>query len=96
MTERHSAAIAQIKEVPPDAKFIHSSIHRQALAGRKLPAILKTVLTEAFQVVIFIKSTARNSRIFLILYNEMCSEHDELLHTEVRWMSGGGCVKPPL
>jgi hypothetical protein len=53
-----------------------------------MPAILKTVLTEAVKVVNFIKSTVTNSRLFSILCNDMGSEHDKLLHhTEVRWLS---------
>jgi hypothetical protein len=55
-------------------------------------AILKTVLAEAVKVVNFIKSRATNSRLFLILCNEMGSEHDKLLlHTEVRWLLRGMC-----
>jgi hypothetical protein len=53
-----------------------------------MPAILKTVLTEAVKVVHFIKSRAMNSRLFSILCNEMSSETDKLLlHTKVRWLS---------
>jgi hypothetical protein len=66
---------------------LFSSIHQEALAARKMPAILKTVLTEAVKVVNFIKSRALNSRLFSILCNEMGCEHDKLLHTEVRWLS---------
>jgi hypothetical protein len=85
MTGKHSAVVAQIKEVAPDAKFVHCSIHREALTARKMPVILKTVLTEAVEVVNFIKSRATNSRLFSILRNEMGSEHDKLLlHTKVR------------
>jgi hypothetical protein len=88
MTGKHSWVVAQIKEVAPDVKFVDCSIHREALAARKLPAILKTVLTEAVKVVNFIKSRATNSILFSISCNEMDSEHDELLlHTEVRWLS---------
>jgi hypothetical protein len=85
MTGKHSGVVAQIKEVAPDAKFVHCTTHREALAARKMPAILKTVLTEAVKVVRFIKSRATNSRLFSILCKEMSSEHDKLLlRTEVR------------
>jgi hypothetical protein len=84
--------VAQIKEVAPDAIFVHCSIHREALAARKMPAILKTVLTDAVKVVNFITSRATNSRLFSILCNEMGSEHDKLLHTEVRWLSRGNVL----
>jgi hypothetical protein len=92
MTGKHSGVVAQIKEVAPDAKFVHCSIHREALATRKMPAILKTVLAEAVRVVNFIKSRATNIRLFSILCNEMGSEHDKLLHTEVRWLSRGNVL----
>jgi hypothetical protein len=64
MTGKHSGVVAQIKEVAPDVKFVHSSIHRKVLAARKLPAILKTVLTEAINVVNFIKTEQTDSRLF--------------------------------
>jgi hypothetical protein len=82
-----SRVVVQIKEFVPDAKSVHCSIHQEALAARRMPAILRTVLTEAVNVVNIIKSRATNSRLSSILYNEMASEHDKLLHTEVRWLS---------
>jgi hypothetical protein len=50
MTGKHSGVVAQIKDVAPDAKFVHRSIHREAPAARKMPAILKTVLTERLKL----------------------------------------------
>jgi hypothetical protein len=92
MTGKCSGVVAQIKEVAPDAKFVHCSIHREALAARKMSAFLKTVLTEAIKVVNLITSRATNSRLFSIVCNEMGSEHDKLLlHTEVRCLSRGMC-----
>jgi hypothetical protein len=88
MTGNHSGAVAHIKQVSPDAKFVHCSNHQEALASIKMPAIFKTVLTEAVEVVNLIKSRATNSRLFSILCNEMGRQHDKLLHhTEVRWLS---------
>jgi hypothetical protein len=59
-----------------------------------MPAILKTVLTEAVKVVNLIKSRATNSRLFSISCTEMGSEHDKLLlHTEVRWLSRGNVLR---
>jgi hypothetical protein len=50
MTGNHSEGVAQIKEIAPYSKFVHCSIHCKALAMRKLPALLKTHLTEAVKV----------------------------------------------
>jgi hypothetical protein len=85
MMGKHSVDVAQIKEFAPDAKSVHCSIHQEALATRRMLAILKTVLTEAVKVVNFVKSRA--TKLFSILCNEMGREHDKLLHTEVRWLS---------
>jgi hypothetical protein len=92
LTVKRGGIVAKIKEVAPDAKFVHRSIHREALATRKTPAILKTALIEAVKVVNFTKSKATNSRLFSILCNEMASEYDKLLHTEVRWLSRGNVL----
>jgi hypothetical protein len=73
MTGKQSGVVTQIKAVAPHAKFVHCSIHQEALAARKMTAILKTVLIEAVKVVNFIKSRTRNSRLFSILCNEMGS-----------------------
>jgi hypothetical protein len=51
MTEKkNSGVVAQIKEVAPDAKFVYCSSHREAIAATKMPAILKTVLTDAVKL----------------------------------------------
>jgi hypothetical protein len=58
-----------------------------------MPAILKTVQTEAVKVANLIKSRETNSRLFSILCNEMGSEHDKLLlRTEVSWLSRGNVL----
>jgi hypothetical protein len=43
MKEKHRGVVAQIKEFAPHAKFVLCSIHIEALATRKMLAILKTV-----------------------------------------------------
>jgi hypothetical protein len=87
MTGKHNAVVARIKQVSHDARSVYYGIHLEALADRKLPAILKTVVTEAVKIVNFIKSRATISRLFWILCNAVGRQHDKLLHTEVRWLS---------
>jgi len=90
MTGKHGGVVTKIREVAPHAKFTHCSIHREALASKKMPSELKTVLEQAVKVINFIKARAINSRMFTILCNEMGSEHNKLLlHSEVRWLSRG-------
>lgn len=66
MIGKHSGFITKIQQVAPQAKFIHCSIHSEALACKAMPTKLKDVLDQAVKVVNFIKSRALNSRMFII------------------------------
>ena len=93
MTGRHGGLVARTKEVAPIAKWIHCSIHREALATKKISPRLKNVLDAAVKIVNFIKARPLNSRIFRELCKEMGSNHEQLLlHTEVRWLSRGNVL----
>ncbi|KAM4565936.1 zinc finger BED domain-containing protein 5-like [Odontesthes bonariensis] len=90
MTGRRSGLITRIQQVAPAAVWSHCIIHRQALAAKKMPEQLRTVLNEAVLIVNFIKARALNSRLFSILCEEMGAHYRGLLlHTEVRWLSRG-------
>ncbi|KAJ4945773.1 hypothetical protein JOQ06_023451 [Pogonophryne albipinna] len=51
MTGRHSGVAARIKEVVPEMRWTHGSIHREALAVEKMPDGLKSVLDSAVKSV---------------------------------------------
>nr|XP_033506785.1 zinc finger BED domain-containing protein 5-like [Epinephelus lanceolatus] len=90
MTGRHSGLVKQVQAVAPAAVWSHCIIHRQALATKRMPKELRTVLDEAVKIVNLIKSRAMNARLFSILCNEMGAHfHQLLLHSEVRWLSRG-------
>jgi hypothetical protein len=91
MTGKYSSVVSRIKNVA-NIRFvhIHCIIHKQHLVAKKMSPDLNKVLTEAVKIINFIKCNAINSRLFLILCEEMGSEHSHLLmHTEVRWLSRG-------
>ena len=88
MIGQHSGLAKRVQAVALQAKSMHFSIHREALASKRMPTDLKTVLAEAVKTVNFIKARSLNSRLFSVLCDEMGSEHRQLLlHTEVRWLS---------
>ena len=84
MTGRHSGGVTQADA--PDATWVHSSIHREALAGRGMPDSLKAVLDTTVKMVNFVKARPLNSRVCSALCNDMGSDQVMLLqHTEVLW-----------
>lgn len=90
MTGRRSGVAARICELAPEMRWTHCSIHREALAVKKVPEELKSVLDSAVKGVNFIKAQPMHSRLFHVLCDEMGSGHVQLLlHTEVRWLSRG-------
>ena len=90
MTGRHNGVATRISEVAPEMRWTHCSIHREALAVKKMPEDLKSVLDSAVKTVNFIKARPMHSRLFGVLCDEIGSEHVQLLlHTEVRWLSRG-------
>ncbi|XP_039627331.1 zinc finger BED domain-containing protein 5-like [Polypterus senegalus] len=90
MSGINSGLIARVKEIAPDVVWIHCSIHREALATKKMPPRLKNFLDTAVKVVNYIKARPLQSRLFHIICQEMGSTHLQLLlHTEVRWLSRG-------
>ncbi|KAJ8333633.1 hypothetical protein SKAU_G00416410 [Synaphobranchus kaupii] len=83
MTGRHSGVAARIQQVALEMRWTHCSIHREALAVKKMPDDLKSVLDSAVKTVNFIKARPMQSRLFQVLCDEMGSEHVQLLlHTE--------------
>ncbi|XP_072378039.1 zinc finger BED domain-containing protein 5-like [Diabrotica undecimpunctata] len=94
MTGRFGGVATKVKSVAKNCTFMHCSIHRQALAVKRMPEQFKNVLQDAIKVVNFIKSRALNSRLFSNLCSEMGSDHIQLLlHTEVKWLSRGKMLK---
>ncbi|GBP63169.1 SCAN domain-containing protein 3 [Eumeta japonica] len=76
----------RVKAVAPECVWTHCSIHREALAAKKMPLPLTETLQEWVKF--------KNSRIFSALCQEMGSYHEHLLlHCEVRWLSRGNVLK---
>ncbi|XP_058261614.1 zinc finger BED domain-containing protein 5-like isoform X2 [Hemibagrus wyckioides] len=90
MVGHRNGVAARVKTVAPLMSSVHCSLHREALATKKMPTDLRCVLDEAVKIVNFIKTRPLQSRLFRLLCEEMGSDHVQLLlHTEVRWLSRG-------
>ena len=77
-----------------ESSTVHCVIHRQHLVAKNLSEKLHESLSTVITAVNKIKANALNSRLF----HQPCIENDEdfqclLLHTEVRWLSKGNCLK---
>ncbi|XP_067417820.1 SCAN domain-containing protein 3-like [Emydura macquarii macquarii] len=94
MFGRYCGFISYLKQNVPGIFAIHCVIHRQHLVAKNLSARLHQSLQFVITAVNKIRSNALNSRLF----EQLCEENDEdfhrlLLHTEVRWLSKGLCLK---
>ena len=86
--------LSYLKKAVPKVLTVHCVIHRQHLVAKNLSEKLHESLSSVITAVNKIKANALNSRLF----HQLCIENDEdfqclLLHTEVRWLSKGSCLK---
>uniref|UniRef100_K7GJF8 DUF4371 domain-containing protein n=1 Tax=Pelodiscus sinensis TaxID=13735 RepID=K7GJF8_PELSI len=88
ITGQYTGVVTQVKAVAPLTTFIRCSIHREVLAA-KMPDDQRMVLDKSVKIVNFIKARPLNSRLFAALCDKMDSDHSQLLHTEIHWLSRG-------
>ena len=94
MVGRHCGFLSYLKKAVLKVLTVHCVIHRQHLVAKNLSEKLHESLSTVFTAVNKIKVNALNSRLF----HQLCIENDKdfqclLLHTEVRWLSKGNCLK---
>ena len=94
MIGRYNGFIAHLKKAVPGIFCIHCIIHRQHLVAKCLGGRLHDALDIVIKVVNYIKSNSLRDRLF----HELCSQNDEkferlVMHTEVRWLSKGNCLR---
>ena len=84
---------ALVQRKVPNVMFTHCFIHREALAFKTLPCGRQEVLNITIKVVNFVKSSATYTRLFRKLWEDMESDHKNLLYyTKVRWLSKGNVL----
>jgi hypothetical protein len=94
MSGRHAGFLAHLNKEVPEVITIHCVIHRQHLAAKKLSGVLHETLQLVITGVNKIKANSLNNRLF----RQLCHENDEdierlLVHTAVRWLSKGNCLR---
>ena len=94
MVGRYRGFIAHLKNALPEVFCIHCVVHRQHLVAKNLSGHLHEALTLVIKAVNIIKANALQSRLF----RELCIENEEgfdrlVMHTEVRWLSKGNCLR---
>jgi len=90
----HSGFQTLVKRKSPEAIGIHCMIHRQVLATKAMPDVLKEIMQVITGSVNYIRANSLRSRLFEKLCIDMDSKHKILLqHTEVRWLSKGKVLK---
>ena len=78
----------------PGVLTVHCVKHRQNLVAKNISDRLHDSLNTVMRAVNTIKARASNSRLFRQLCAENNEEFDQLLlHTEVRWLSKGNCLR---
>ena len=93
MVCRHRGFLSHLKKAVPKVLIVHCVIHQQHFVAKNLSEKLHESLSTVITAVNKIKANALNSRLF----HQLCIENDDfqclLLHTEVRWLSKGNCLK---
>ena len=90
MTGKNSGVVRRILDRAPNATWKHCFLHREALAAKEMVPVLHETLRDVVQVVNYIKRSAKNTRCFQKLCQDLGSEHVQVLyHAEVRWLSRG-------
>jgi hypothetical protein len=86
--------ISYLKKAVPNVVAVHCVIHSQHLVAKINSDRLHCSLQYVITAVNKIRSSALNDRLFRKLYDENDENFNRLLlHTEVRWLSKGTCVK---
>ncbi|MBN3288421.1 ZMYM6 protein, partial [Polyodon spathula] len=94
MMGKHSGLVTRVQQVASRAKWTHCIKNREALAAKKMPQTLTSVIQHSMQVINFLKAWPLNARLFSVLCQEMGSDHHQLLfHTEERWSSRGRALR---
>ncbi|CAI9718247.1 domain-containing 3-like [Octopus vulgaris] len=94
MMSKNTGCLKMMKDENPNMLTVHCVIHRENLVAKKLSPVLNKILQSVIKCVNSIKRNSKSERLFKQFCINQSAEHVRLLlHTEVRWLSSGNCLK---
>lgn len=94
MMGKKNGCLKMMKDENPEMLLVHCVIHRQNLVAKNISPVLNEVLKSIIKCINSIKANAKCERLFKQFCEEQNADHVRLLlHTEVRWLSKGNCLK---
>ncbi|GFV82457.1 SCAN domain-containing protein 3 [Trichonephila clavipes] len=94
--DKKNGCLKLMKDANPEMILVHCVIHRQSLVAKNISPVLSEVLHTVIKCVKVIKVSCKCERLFKLFCEEQNEDHVRLfflLHTEVRWLSKGNCLK---
>ena len=94
MMGKNTGCLKLLKDENPNMLVVHCVIHRENLVAKNLAPKLHEILHSAIKCINYIKANAKTERLF----QKFCEVNHTnyvrlLLHTEVRWLSKGNCLR---
>ncbi|XP_023241711.1 zinc finger BED domain-containing protein 5-like [Centruroides sculpturatus] len=94
MMGKKNGCLQLMKADNPEMILIHCVIHKENLVAKNVSPILNEVLNAVIKCINSIKASAKTESLFKLFCEEQNEDHIRLLlHTEVRWLSKGNCLK---
>ncbi|XP_038674126.1 protein ZBED8-like [Scyliorhinus canicula] len=94
MMGKKNGCLKLMKDENPEMLLVHCVIHRENLVSKNISPVLNEVLKSVIKSINAIKANAKCERLFKQFCEDNNADHVRLLlHTEVRWLSKGNCLK---
>ena len=94
MMGKNTGCLKLLKDENPNMLVVHCVIHRENLVAKNLAPKLHEILHSAIKCINYIKANAKTERLFQKFCEVNHTNHVRLLlHTEVRWLSKGNCLR---
>ena len=94
MMGKNTGCLKLLKDKNPSMLVVHCVIHREHLVAKNLAPKLHEILRSAIKWINYIKANAKTERLFQKFCEVNHANHVRLLlHTEVRWLSKGNCLR---